>query len=78
VGVPVNVLLRPNGPKVAELAALGVARISVGGALHKASFGAVQAMARELLEEGTASFWPETQAGAAAIRDWKPAPDRSR
>ena len=32
VDLPVNVLLRPGGPNVAELAAVGVHRISVGGA----------------------------------------------
>jgi 2-methylisocitrate lyase-like PEP mutase family enzyme len=70
VELPVNILLRPNGPSIAELARAGVARISLGGSLQKASLGAVQAMARELLEDGTASFWGHAQAGAAAIDDF--------
>ena len=32
VGVPVNVLALPGGPTIAELAAVGVRRVSTGGA----------------------------------------------
>src|SRR2546428_14180813 len=32
VKAPVNVLLRPNGPSVAQLARVGVRRLSTGGA----------------------------------------------
>ena len=46
VDVPVNVLLRPGGPTVAELADLGVARISVGGAFAFACLGALEKAAR--------------------------------
>jgi len=59
---PVNVLLRP-GMTVAGLAAAGVARISVGGAFHLVSLAAVEAAARELLEQGTAGFWEGVRAG---------------
>jgi 2-methylisocitrate lyase-like PEP mutase family enzyme len=62
---PVNVLLRPNGPTVPELAEIGVARISVGGALHLISLGAVEAAARELLDHGTHDF---LKAAAAAMK----------
>ena len=48
-GLPVNVLLRPKGPSVAELAALGVRRISTGGALAHAAYRAALEMARGLL-----------------------------
>jgi 2-methylisocitrate lyase-like PEP mutase family enzyme len=37
---PVNVLVRPGGPTVAELAAAGVRRVSVGGAFAFAALGA--------------------------------------
>ena len=40
---PVNVLLLAGGPSVSELAAAGVARISVGGALAWVAWGAVAA-----------------------------------
>jgi 2-methylisocitrate lyase-like PEP mutase family enzyme len=63
VPVPVNVLLLPGGPNVSELASVGVARISVGGAFHLVSLAAVAAAGRELLEQGTHGFW--TQAVAA-------------
>lgn len=63
VPVPVNVLLLPGGPAVAELAAAGVARISVGGAFHLVSIAAVAAAGRELLEEGTHGFWTQALAG---------------
>ena len=56
VGVPVNVLALPGGPSVAELAAAGVRRVSTGGALAKASYGALLAGARELLGEGTSRY----------------------
>jgi 2-methylisocitrate lyase-like PEP mutase family enzyme len=65
---PVNVLVRPDGPSVAELASVGVARISVGGAFALAAFGAAVNAARELLEEGTYSWSALTRTGAEAAR----------
>ena len=65
---PVNVLVRPDGPSVAELASAGVARISVGGAFAMAALGAVVSAARELLDEGTYSWSALTQTGAQAMR----------
>lgn len=56
VGVPVNVLLTPNLPDVAELASAGVARISVGGLFHRVTLAALHDAARELLDDGTAGF----------------------
>jgi 2-methylisocitrate lyase-like PEP mutase family enzyme len=56
VGVPVNVLALPSGPSVAELASAGVRRVSTGGALARASYGALLAGARELLDEGTSRY----------------------
>ncbi|HET7385160.1 MAG TPA: isocitrate lyase/phosphoenolpyruvate mutase family protein [Nocardioidaceae bacterium] len=50
---PVNVLTRPGLPPVHELAAAGVARISVGGGLHAAALELVRRAARELLDKGT-------------------------
>jgi 2-methylisocitrate lyase-like PEP mutase family enzyme len=52
---PVNVLLRPGAPSIAELADLGVRRISVGGGLARHAGAHVQALARALLDgDGTA------------------------
>ena len=53
---PVNVLARVDGPDVAELATVGVRRVSTGGALAFAAYGALATAARELLSEGTSSY----------------------
>ena len=50
---PVNVLVGSELGSVAELAALGVRRISVGGALARASWGGFLEAAKELAERGT-------------------------
>lgn len=50
---PVNVLLQKSSPTVAELAGLGVRRISTGGALAFAAYGALMRASRELLADGT-------------------------
>jgi 2-methylisocitrate lyase-like PEP mutase family enzyme len=50
---PVNVLLSTTDLTVPELAALGVRRVSVGGALAKAVWRRFDEMARTLLENGT-------------------------
>ena len=59
---PLNVLLRPGGPTVGELASVGVRRISVGGALARIARGAFAAAAERLRDDGTldpgASFLP--------------------
>lgn len=52
-GTAVNVLLRLAGPTVDDLAALGVRRVSVGGALAWAGYGAVVDAARQLQVSGT-------------------------
>ena len=56
VGVPVNVLALPDGPSVAELEAAGVRRVSTGGSLARAAYGALMAGARELLADGTSRY----------------------
>jgi 2-methylisocitrate lyase-like PEP mutase family enzyme len=64
---PVNVLIRPDGPSVADLASVGVARISVGGAFALTAYGAAVNAARELLEQGTSSG-SLTRADAEVLR----------
>ena len=68
VECPVNVLARPGAPTVEELASLGVARISVGGAFAFAALGAAADAANELLERGTYGFTELAGAGARAAR----------
>jgi 2-methylisocitrate lyase-like PEP mutase family enzyme len=67
VDVPVNVLVVPGVPPIAELAELGVARVSVGGGFALTALGALAAAARELQEDGTYGFW-ETAATAVPLR----------
>jgi 2-methylisocitrate lyase-like PEP mutase family enzyme len=50
---PVNVLVGGDFTTVAELARLGVRRISLGGALARTAWGAFLAAAREIAERGT-------------------------
>jgi 2-methylisocitrate lyase-like PEP mutase family enzyme len=68
VDAPVNVLVRAASPTVAELASVGVARISVGGAFAFAALGAVVAAARELREQGTYGFFERAGPGVQAAR----------
>jgi 2-methylisocitrate lyase-like PEP mutase family enzyme len=49
----VNVLVGSDFTTVAELAAIGVRRISVGGALARAAWGGFLAAAREIAQHGT-------------------------
>jgi 2-methylisocitrate lyase-like PEP mutase family enzyme len=62
---PVNVLALPGTPSVSELAAIGVARISVGGAFAFAALGAVASAARELREQGSYGYWEQAGTGRA-------------
>ena len=56
VEAPVNVLLLRSGPTVSRLTELGVRRLSIGGALAFAAYGALAAGARELLTAGTSTY----------------------
>ncbi|MEV7773103.1 isocitrate lyase/phosphoenolpyruvate mutase family protein [Kitasatospora sp. NPDC086791] len=53
VPAPLNVLAGPGSPSVAELAKLGVARISLGPGLAKAAYAAVRRAAEEVYASGT-------------------------
>jgi 2-methylisocitrate lyase-like PEP mutase family enzyme len=68
VGVPVNVLARPGAPSVGELASVGVARVSVGGAFAFAALGALVQAAEELRDSGTYGFWERAKVGAKAAQ----------
>jgi 2-methylisocitrate lyase-like PEP mutase family enzyme len=56
VDAPVNVLAMRGCPSVAELADLGVRRISTGGGLARAAYGALLAAGRELQTRGTFAY----------------------
>jgi len=53
---PVNALARAEGPSIPELASVGVRRVSTGGALAMAAYGALVRGARELLDSGTSTY----------------------
>ena len=53
---PANVLAIRTSPSVAELAELGVRRVSTGGALARAAYGALVAAADELRSAGTSTY----------------------
>jgi 2-methylisocitrate lyase-like PEP mutase family enzyme len=69
VSRPVNVLLRPGGPTVAELAAAGVARITVGGSFAFAALGALAEAAAELRDGGATTYARLSQLGQDVARD---------
>ena len=50
---PVNVLMGGPGLSVAELADLGVRRISVGGAMARAAWGGFLRAARDIADNGS-------------------------
>jgi 2-methylisocitrate lyase-like PEP mutase family enzyme len=67
---PVNVLAGSGGQRlsVAELSALGVRRVSVGGFLAGAAYGALLHAARELHDHGTFGFVEESMARSRGMR----------
>jgi 2-methylisocitrate lyase-like PEP mutase family enzyme len=68
VNLPVNVLARRGTPPVAELAEIGVKRISVGGGFAFAAYGAAVQAASELMSHGTYGFTELSSAGANAAK----------
>jgi 2-methylisocitrate lyase-like PEP mutase family enzyme len=65
---PVNILAMPGVPPVAELAAAGVSRVSVGGAFAYAALAGLVSAATELRDHGTYGFRGATAAGRAAAQ----------
>ena len=61
---PLNVLMWTGGLSVAELADLGVRRISLGGALARAAFGEFIRTAREIADEGRFDRLAQAATGA--------------
>lgn len=71
---PVSVLALRGTPSTSELAAIGVARVSVGGAFAFAAIGALREAAEELRDRGTYSYLERTAFGVQAARAaFKPA-----
>jgi 2-methylisocitrate lyase-like PEP mutase family enzyme len=53
---PLNILAVPGSPTIPELETLGVARVSVGSAPHRATAALMRAVAQEMKSAGTYSF----------------------
>ncbi|SHG31693.1 2-Methylisocitrate lyase, PEP mutase family [Jatrophihabitans endophyticus] len=53
IDAPLNILVGPGAPPVTELAALGVARISLGSSVAAAAYGLARNAVREVLASGT-------------------------
>jgi 2-methylisocitrate lyase-like PEP mutase family enzyme len=66
---PVSVLVLPGAPTVGELAELGVSRISVGGAIAVAAYGAAINAVTELRDKGTSSYWDLAAVARPVIGD---------
>jgi len=66
---PVNVLAVPGTPSVAELASIGVSRVSVGGAFAFAAVAGLIEAARELIDHGTYGYTAQARVGGSAVRE---------
>ena len=66
--LPLSVLPGPSSPPISELAELGVARVSVGGAFAFASIAGLVEAATELREEGTYGYLGRSREGFRAAR----------
>jgi 2-methylisocitrate lyase-like PEP mutase family enzyme len=65
---PVNVLALPGVPSVAELAKIGVKRVSVGSAFLWTAIGAVVEAAAEMRDDGTFGYFERMGRGVRAAR----------
>lgn len=67
VDKPVNVVMGLGGPRysTAELAAVGVRRISVGGSFARAAWGGLLRAAQEVRDHGTFDYADDAMPGAA-------------
>jgi 2-methylisocitrate lyase-like PEP mutase family enzyme len=53
VAAPLNILLTPQCPSIPELEKMGVARVSAGSSVMRATLGLVRRIGKELMEKGT-------------------------
>jgi 2-methylisocitrate lyase-like PEP mutase family enzyme len=68
VDLPVSVIARPGSASVADLAALGASRISVGPAFVFNALGALIEAAREFREQGTYGYHERAAVGVDGVR----------
>jgi hypothetical protein len=65
---PVNVLATRGAPSVAQLAAVGVRRVAIGGAFAFVALGAMAEAAREFRDDGTYGLLDLAVSGSRAAR----------
>jgi 2-methylisocitrate lyase-like PEP mutase family enzyme len=65
---PINILASPATPSIAELARLGVARVSFGSGMMRATLARLRYIARELLEHNTYTSMTEESISGAELR----------
>jgi 2-methylisocitrate lyase-like PEP mutase family enzyme len=65
IGGPVSILAGPGSPTLSELAALGVARVSVGSGAYRAALALARAMAVEAYGTGTLETMTRAQVSFA-------------
>jgi 2-methylisocitrate lyase-like PEP mutase family enzyme len=53
IAAPLNILISPSCPSLAELENMGVARVSAGSAVMRATLGLVRRIGKEWMETGT-------------------------
>ncbi|NUT32863.1 MAG: isocitrate lyase/phosphoenolpyruvate mutase family protein [Hamadaea sp.] len=53
IPAPLNILVGPGAPTVAELAGLGVARVSLGSSIAQSAYAVAQRAAEEIYRKGT-------------------------
>ncbi len=53
IAAPLNILASANCPSLAELEKMGVARVSAGSAVMRATLGLVRRIAKDWMERGT-------------------------
>jgi 2-methylisocitrate lyase-like PEP mutase family enzyme len=61
IGGPINIIATDGTPSVADLEALGVARVSVGSGPMRATLALVRDVARELKTSGTYDSYTKHQ-----------------
>jgi 2-methylisocitrate lyase-like PEP mutase family enzyme len=66
---PVNVLAMPGCPTVDEMASVGVARVSVGGAFAFAALAGLIEAATELKDKGTYGYWERVGPARRTIQE---------
>ncbi|HST80273.1 MAG TPA: isocitrate lyase/phosphoenolpyruvate mutase family protein [Kineosporiaceae bacterium] len=66
IAAPVNMLVEPGSPTVAELSKCGVARVSLGSAVAEAAYAVVRRTAEQLITTGTYA----TQADSVDYQDF--------